>query len=55
VRILLDKYNVEYIIVGQLEQALYPGTGLKKFTEFDGILWNEVFRTGDTVIYQVSG
>lgn len=50
---ILDKYGVEYIIVGQLEQALYPGPGLDKFEQMDGLLWQEVFRAGSTVIYQV--
>ena len=49
----LKKYNVGYIIVGQLEHAFFPGPGLEKFNTFDGILWDEVFRTGDTVIYKV--
>jgi YYY domain-containing protein len=53
VKAILEKYGIEYIIVGQLERALYPGAGLDKFEQMDGILWQEVFRVGDTVIYQV--
>jgi YYY domain-containing protein len=49
----LDRYDVEYIIVGQLERVFYPGIGLEKFQIFEGQLWNEVFRAGQTVIYQV--
>lgn len=49
----LRKYNVRYIIVGQQERGHYPGPGLEKFEQADGILWVEVFRYGDTVIYQV--
>lgn len=52
---ILDKYGVEYVIVGQLEQALYPGQGLEKFSTLKGVLWQEVFRFEDTVIYQVIG
>ncbi len=51
----LDEFNVTYIVVGQLEQAFYPGEGLTKFELYDGVLWQEVFRTGSTVIYQVLG
>ncbi len=49
----LEKYHVEYIILGQQEQAYYPGNGLLKFENYDGILWKEVYRELDTVIYQV--
>jgi len=50
---ILDTYDVQYIIVGQLEQALYPGRGLHKFVSQEGVLWQEVFREDDTVIYHV--
>jgi len=49
----LDRYNVQYIILGQLEQATYPGPGLEKFPAFNGQLWREVYRDGGTVIYEV--
>ncbi|MFZ5858091.1 MAG: DUF2298 domain-containing protein [Chloroflexota bacterium] len=51
--VFLKKYNVHYIIVGQVENIYYPGNGLLKFEAYDGILWNEVFREGTTVIYEV--
>jgi uncharacterized membrane protein len=49
----LEKYNVSYIILGQLERTYYPGDGLVKFEQFEGELWQEVYRDGDTVIYEV--
>lgn len=55
----IRKYDVSYFIVGQLELAKYtpidPGipNGLLKFSELNGILWKEVYRYGDTVIYEV--
>jgi YYY domain-containing protein len=49
----LRKYNVKYIIDGQLEHNQYPGPGLDKFPAENGVLWDEVYRDGDTVIYQV--
>jgi len=51
---ILQKYNVQYIVVGQLEKISYPGPGLDKFSEQNGKLWNEVYRDGDTVIYEVN-
>jgi YYY domain-containing protein len=51
---ILDRFGVEYIVVGQLEHALYPGDGLEKFETFNGELWEEVYRNQDTVIYRVN-
>jgi uncharacterized membrane protein len=49
----LKEYDVSYIVVGQLEQAFYTPAGLAKFELYNGVLWQEVFRHGSTVIYQV--
>lgn len=54
VRAFLVRYNVRYIIVGQLERAVYAGGyGLWKFEWFEGRFWREVYRDGQTVIYEV--
>ena len=62
----IHKYNVRYIIVGQLELAKYaPGAlggpvpsggpdGLLKFEVNNGTYWHEVYRDGKTVIYEVN-
>lgn len=49
----LERYDVKYIVVGQLERAYYSAEGLAKFKEWDGVLWREVFRDSDTAIYEV--
>jgi hypothetical protein len=55
----LKKYNVRYIIVGQLELGKYTPAdpavpnGLLKFEQYDGVFWQEVYRDGETVIYEV--
>ena len=49
----LDRYDVRYIIVGQLEKAYYDPVGLMKFEAWNGDLWQEVYRDRDTVIYEV--
>jgi uncharacterized membrane protein len=49
----LRKYDVQYIIVGQQERGHYPGQGLDKFEAAEGIMWREVYRDGETVIYEV--
>src|SRR5450756_671950 len=62
-RDFLRKYNVRYIIVGQLERAKYaPGApngpvlegapdGLLKFEANNNVFWHEIYRDGQTVIY----
>ncbi|GAB4472448.1 MAG: hypothetical protein Kow0088_07030 [Anaerolineales bacterium] len=50
----LQKYNVRYIIVGQQERGKYPGPGLDKFAAANGLLWREVYREEQTVIYEVN-
>lgn len=49
----LLKYNARYVIVGQLERAKFAGPGLLRFDEWNGDLWQEVYRDGQTVIYEV--
>jgi YYY domain-containing protein len=50
----LGKYDVSYIILGQLERLTYASPGLEKFPAFNGNYWREVYREGDTVIYEVT-
>lgn len=53
VQAFLVKYNVKYIIVGQLEKALYSVDGIAKFATQDGRLWKKVFNYKDTTIYEI--
>jgi YYY domain-containing protein len=52
-RNFLRKYDVRYIILGQLERAAYTPEGIAKFEQFDGAFWRSVYRDGNTVIYEV--
>jgi uncharacterized membrane protein len=54
VKDFLATYDVSYIILAQLERNFYPGPGLEKFEDYEGSLWQEVYRDGDNVIYQVN-
>jgi len=49
----IDEYDVSYIVLGQLERVFYPGPGLDKFDMYIGQLWEEVYHSGETIIYQV--
>ena len=50
---VLSKYDVRYIVVGQLERAAYPPEGIAKFEQFEGTYWQEVYRDGNTAVYEV--
>jgi YYY domain-containing protein len=57
-RDFLKKYQVKYIVVGQLEHNLYPpfmgaADGFIKFKQFDGKYWKTVYHEKDTTIYEV--
>ncbi len=54
----LKKYDVQYIVVGQLERNVYPvildaPDGLAKFAEFEGEYWDAVYQDANTTIYKV--
>ncbi|MCL4274001.1 MAG: glycosyltransferase family 39 protein [Anaerolineales bacterium] len=54
----LKKYDVKYIVVGQLERNVYPALlempdGLAKFDQYEGIHWRTVYQDADTTIYEV--
>jgi len=49
----LKRYEVQYIVFGQLEKAKYQGPGLLKFDAMEGVLWQEVYQDRDTIIYEV--
>ncbi len=51
----LKKYDVHYVILGQVEKLYYPGAGLRKFENgMDGKLV-KVFSNANLAIYQVAG
>ncbi|PWH16613.1 MAG: hypothetical protein DDG60_03795 [Anaerolineae bacterium] len=51
-REFLAKYNVEYIVVGQLERIYHPN-GIEKFERLSGVLWKKIYENGQTAIYEV--
>jgi len=52
-REFLEKYQVKYIIVGQLEHIRYSQEGLAKFTIYEGVYWKTVYSYKDTIILEV--
>jgi YYY domain-containing protein len=57
-RAFLKKYQVKYIVVGQLEHNIYPPIehtpdGLIKFEQYEGKYWKAVYRDKNTILYEV--
>jgi len=57
-RAFLKKYQVKYIVVGQLERNIYPvlegaADGLIKFEQYEGKYWKAVYHDKNTTIYEV--
>lgn len=50
---ILDKYGVEYFVVGQLEGAYYAEPGLAKFQNAEGVYWEPVYQSDQTTVYKV--
>jgi len=50
---IIKKYKVEYIVVGQLEEALYDKAGINKFADFNNQYWEQVYFYKSTKIYHV--
>jgi uncharacterized membrane protein len=54
----LKKYDVKYIVVGQLERNVYPAipelpNGLDKFKQYEGVHWQVIYNDANTTIYEV--
>lgn len=49
----IKKYNVKYIILGQLEQAIYDANGLKKLLNYDGLNWDQIYKNNNSYIFKV--
>jgi uncharacterized membrane protein len=54
VETFLHRYAVRYIVVGQLERAIYTTQGLQKFVDWAGSLWRVAYHDGQTTIYEVN-
>ncbi len=59
-REFLRKYQIKYIIVGQMERNAYPlpadigiAVGLLKFEQYEGKYWRAIYHDNNTTIYEV--
>jgi uncharacterized membrane protein len=54
----LKRYDVRYIVVGQLERNVYMPApeipdGIQKFKIHEGVYWRVIYNDDDTTIYEV--
>jgi YYY domain-containing protein len=49
----LEKYQVSYIVLGQVERSYYQREGIEKFSQLEGQMWRTVYQDRDTIIYEV--
>jgi YYY domain-containing protein len=52
-QLILRKYAVKYVILGELEQVYYPGDGLTNIQDGLGGMLQKVFEYGKTQVYEV--
>jgi uncharacterized membrane protein len=52
---ILQKYNVAYVILGQLERLYYPAEGIAKFESMVGSSLEPVYTNPQTIVYHVTG
>jgi len=50
---LISKYNIEYIIIGQLENIIYPQKGFEKFRQDSEGVFDEIYISDNTSIIRV--
>lgn len=50
---LINRYNIQYIYVGELEKAYYDTNGFIKFDNLKGYLTQEVYRNPGVTIYKI--
>ena len=51
---LIQKYNISYIVVGNLEKLYYPSSGLFKFETGMNGLTQQVYESDEVIIYKVN-
>jgi len=52
---ILERYNVGYVYVGELERAYYDAQGLNKFDQMVGSSLDVAYQQGPVTIYRVRG
>lgn len=51
----LDRYDVRYVYVGEMERGIYPDDGIAKFDDMEDMGLRAVFQSGPVTIYEYTG
>ena len=49
----IEKYNIDYIVVGQLERAYHDAFGIDKFSLWEDDNWEMIYHDNQTTLYKV--
>ena len=51
---LVNQYQIDYVVIGQLERIVYPQDGINKFTQASNDLFEPIYADGETVLLKVN-
>jgi len=50
---LIQKYEIDYVVIGQLERSIYPNAGIEKFAGPNDNIFTIVYKEDDTMLLEV--
>ena len=50
---LIQKYEIDYVVIGQLERSIYPKAGIEKFAGPNDNIFTIVYKEDDTMLLEV--
>jgi len=50
---LIQKYEIDYVVIGQLERSIYPKAGIEKFAGANDNMFEIVYEADDTMLLEV--
>ena len=50
---IIDKYSIDYVVVGQLEKIVYDEEGIEKFSHYKNNYFEKIYDSDDTTLYKV--
>lgn len=51
---IIDKYDIDYVVLGQLERAVYPAEGIAKFSSAPDDFFEIIYASDDTLLLEVT-